>query len=103
MLHNSVTNAMPVILVNSLQEYMFPRYRAAAPEMISINSLVMTACRVLLKVKVNLSIISPGNRKLKCLIKWIQINSEVFQKEKQISILWIPQNLLNTNFVWILF
>lgn len=24
MLHNSVTNAMPVILVNSLLEYMFP-------------------------------------------------------------------------------
>lgn len=39
----------------------FPFYaRAAAPEMISISSLVMTACRVLLKVRVSLSIISPA-------------------------------------------
>lgn len=65
MLHNSVTNAMPVILVNSVLEQVSPRYRAAAPEIISINSLVMTACRVLLKVKVSLSIISPANKKLK--------------------------------------
>lgn len=65
MLHNSVTNAMPVILVNSVLEHVSPRYRAAAPEIISINSLVMTACRVLLKVKVSLSIISPANKKLK--------------------------------------
>ena len=35
-------------------------YSAAAPEIISISSLVMTACLVLLKVKVSLSIISPG-------------------------------------------
>lgn len=65
MLHNSVTNAMPVILVNSVLEHVSPRYRAAAPEIISINSLVMTACRVLLKVKVSLSIISPANKKFK--------------------------------------
>lgn len=65
MLHNSVTNAMPVILVNCVLEHVSSRYRAAAPEIISINSLVMTACRVLLKVKVSLSIISPANKKLK--------------------------------------
>lgn len=65
MLHNSVTNAMPVILVNCVLEHVSPCYRAAAPEIISINSLVMTACRVLLKVKVSLSIISPANKKLK--------------------------------------
>lgn len=34
--------------------------KAAAPEIISISSLVMTACRVLLNVKVSLSIISPA-------------------------------------------
>lgn len=33
-------------------------YRAAAPEMISMSSLVMTACLVRLKVRVSLSIIS---------------------------------------------
>ena len=37
-------------------------YRAAAPEMISISSLVMTAWRVRLNVKVNLSIISATNK-----------------------------------------
>ena len=37
-------------------------YSAAAPEIISISSLVMTACLVLLKVKVSLSIISPGTK-----------------------------------------
>lgn len=33
--------------------------KAAAPEIISINSLVITACLVRLNVKVNLLIISP--------------------------------------------
>lgn len=33
-------------------------YKAAAPEMISMSSLVMTACLVRLKVRVSLSIIS---------------------------------------------
>lgn len=33
--------------------------KAAAPDMISINSLVITACRVRLKVRVSLPIISP--------------------------------------------
>ena len=37
-------------------------YTAAAPEMISISSLVITACLVLLYVKVNLSIMSPGGK-----------------------------------------
>jgi hypothetical protein len=36
-------------------------YKAAAPEMISINSPVMTACLVLLKVILSLSIISAEN------------------------------------------
>lgn len=35
-------------------------YNAAAPEMISISSLVMTACLVLLKIRVSFSIISPA-------------------------------------------
>lgn len=38
-------------------------YRAAAPEMISINSFVMTACRVRLNVNVSLSIISAANKR----------------------------------------
>lgn len=37
-------------------------YSAAAPEMISMSSLVMTACLVRLKVRVSLSIISAGER-----------------------------------------
>ena len=37
-------------------------YRAAAPEIISMSSPVMTACLVLLKVIVSLSIISPGTQ-----------------------------------------
>lgn len=40
-------------------------YRAAAPEMISISSLVITAWRVRLKVRVNLSIISAVGAKYK--------------------------------------
>ena len=37
-------------------------FRAAAPDMISISSRVMTAWRVRLKVSVSLSIISPGTQ-----------------------------------------
>ena len=37
-------------------------YKAAAPEMISMSSLVMTACRVRLNVNVSLSIISPARK-----------------------------------------
>lgn len=40
-------------------------HRAAAPEMISMSSLVMTACRVRLKVRVSLSIISAAGEKKK--------------------------------------
>lgn len=40
--------------------FRYPTHIAAAPEMISISSLVMTACLVLLKVRVSLPIISPA-------------------------------------------
>jgi len=40
-------------------------HRAAAPEMISISSLVMTACLVRLKVSVSLSIISATGQEKK--------------------------------------
>lgn len=50
-------------------------YRAAAPEMISMSSLVMTACLVRLKVRVSLSIISArkqGEKKKKISISHCQ-------------------------------
>lgn len=65
MLYNSVINVMLVILVNCVLEYVFFRYRAAVSEIIFINFLVMIVCRVLLKVKVSLSIIFFVNKKLK--------------------------------------
>ena len=54
--------------------------RAAAPEMISTSSLVMTAWRCRLYFRVNLSIISPANAKLS-----VSIAREI--RQQQITIL----------------
>lgn len=53
--HNPHLNLITVFMLCS-----FSIYKAEAPEIISINSLVITAWRVLLNVRVNLSIISPA-------------------------------------------
>lgn len=58
-------HAMVIMRVKDRQERGKTSYRAAAPEMISMSSLVMTAWRVRLKVRVSLSIISADEGKKK--------------------------------------
>merc|ERR1719340_626900 len=55
-----VCGTLCMSLINTLQSSGSSSYKAAAPEMISISSPVMTACLVLLKVILNLSVISPA-------------------------------------------
>lgn len=60
-------------------------YRAAAPEMISISSLVMTAWRVRLKVRVSLSIISADGQETHKTVEKSQVNILIKQLTKKLK------------------
>lgn len=70
--------------------------KAAAPDMISINSLVITACRVRLKVRVSLSIISPTKPQTITYKQLRVTNQRNRKKQRTIDIQTKTQSCVNT-------